>query len=252
MPNTSSRAMSQPELSIIVPAYRCLSIDQDLREIHQVLTTFALPFELVCVVDGRYSSTDTTEELARSVKLPHLTTLSYPINRGKGYAVRYGFQHAEGKVIGFIDAGHDIDPHNLITAYQQLINEEAEIVIGNKKNHLSSVKLPITRRLYSRTLRILIHLFFNLHLTDTQVGLKLFRRKVIRKLLPLLTINRWAFDLELLAVARLKGYDRIAETPVKLTYNASSNITSHAILHFLYEFGVIFWRMKIVRRYRHS
>lgn len=245
-------AHTRPELSLIVPAYRCLTIDTDLRTIYRVLKSLEIPFELICVVDGRAHQHDPTEHLARSVELPHLVVLSYPINQGKGHAVRYGFAHARGKYIGFIDAGNDINPRSIEVAFNAIKESRADMAIGNKRDHLSTVSAPPARKLYSVMLRLLIRIFFDLRLTDTQVGLKIFRAGVVKRLLPHLRIRRWAFDVELLALARQLHIDHIIEIPVKLTYNASSNITTQALIHFFYEFFVIFWRMKIRRHYPHA
>ena len=67
----------------------------------------------------------------------------------------------------------------------------------------------------------LVRLLFRLEVRDTQVGLKVFRREVAEQVLPLLLVKRFAFDLELLAVARAFGFDRIRELPIRLDYRFS-------------------------------
>ena len=65
---------------------------------------------------------------------------------------------------------------------------------------------------------MVIRALFQVHVTDTQVGIKLFRAEVIRAILPYLEVNRYGFDLEILSLARLAGYSRMLEAPIRLDY----------------------------------
>ena len=94
-------------------------------------------------------------------------------------------------------------------------------------------------------------LLFRLDVRDTQVGLKVFRREIAEEVMPLLLVKQFAFDLELLAVARALGYDRIRELPVRLDYRfTGSGVRSVAVLLALIDTAAIFYRLRILRYYQ--
>jgi hypothetical protein len=101
----------------------------------------------------------------------------------------------------------------------------ADMVIGSKRHPQSKVDYPLLRRFLSSVYQLLIKKLFNLDVTDTQVGLKLFRREVIESIREDLELDRYGFDLELLALAARKGYTQVLEAPVRLDY-FSRNIRS--------------------------
>jgi hypothetical protein len=97
----------------------------------------------------------------------------------------------------------------------------------------------------------LVRLLFRLNVRDTQVGLKVFRREVADQVLPLLMVKRYAFDIELLAVARAFGFTRIAEMPVKLDYRfTGSGVRSRAVLRAVVDTFAVFYRLRILRYYQ--
>ena len=85
---------------------------------------------------------------------------------------------------------------------------------------------------------------------DTQVGLKVFSRRVVEQVMPLLLVKRFAFDLELLAVGKALGYGRIRELPVRLDYRfTGSGVGSMAVLLALWDTAAIFYRLRVLRTY---
>jgi hypothetical protein len=88
-----------------------------------------------------------------------------------------------------------------------------------------------------------------LKLRDTQTGLKLFKRKVLEEVVPLLAIKRFAFDLELLVVARSLGYRKVMEAPVDLDYQFESTVNPQAVFNVLWDTAAIFYRLRILRFY---
>src|SRR5207237_2235062 len=94
------------------------------------------------------------------------------------------------------------------------------------------------------------HFLFRLDVRETPAGLKVFRRGVVEEVMPLLLVKRFAFDLELLAVATALGYDRIRELPVRLDYRfTGSGVRSSAVLLALWDTAAIFYRLRILRTY---
>jgi hypothetical protein len=86
---------------------------------------------------------------------------------------------------------------------------------------------------------------------DTQVGLKVFRREIADEVVPLLLVKQFAFDLELLAVARALGYRHVAECPVRLEYRfTGSGVRSRAVARALLDTAAVFYRLRILRTYQ--
>ena len=96
---------------------------------------------------------------------------------------------------------------------------------------------------------MLIRLLFQLGVQDTQTGLKLFRREVLESVLPRLAVKQFAFDLELLVVARHLGFTRIGEAPIELAYQFSSTISPRAVYKILWDTAAIFYRLHVTRYY---
>jgi len=209
-------------LSIIIPAYRQgQSIQTDITNVANAVKQITHDYELIVVVDG---CPDDTLEHALKCEGGRNRIFGYDTNRGKGYAVRFGFQQASGKVIGFIDAGGDIDPIGLVTAVQLLHDSESDVVVGSKRHRNSQVMYPLLRRLYSVVYHQMVKIFFGFSLSDTQTGLKVFRGDAIKKSLPYMTIDRFAFDVELLAIIQRLGFNRFAESPVDVNLVFPSSI----------------------------
>ncbi len=242
---------SQPLfLSVIVPAYRQeKTIRRDLRRLDQTLQQTPYKYEIICVVDGQV---DKTYQRARQLANRRIRVYGYPTNHGKGYAVRYGMARSRGDIIAFIDAGMDIDPNGIIMAIAHMEWYQADIIVGSKRHPVSQVEYPFLRRLYSRGYQLLVHLLFGLNLRDTQTGLKIFRRPVLAKVLPRLLVKKFAFDIELLAVARYLGYQRIYEAPVRIdprNFRFTSTIRWKTVWEMLIDTLAVFYRLRLRRYY---
>ena len=97
--------------------------------------------------------------------------------------------------------------------------------------------------------QVVVRLLFNLNVRDTQTGLKLFRRQVLHEALPLLAIKKFAFDLELLVVARQLGYRDVCEAPIVLEYQFESTVNLGSAWRVLWDTAAIFYRLRILRYY---
>jgi hypothetical protein len=101
--------------------------------------------------------------------------------------------------------------------------------------------------------RLLTRMLFGFKVRDTQVGLKFYRRDVIRDVLPRLVVKRYAFDIEILAVAYALGYKRIYEAPVEINFK-QNGITSKNLLRvvslMVWDTLTVFYRLKILRYYQ--
>jgi glycosyltransferase involved in cell wall biosynthesis len=195
---------------------------------------------------------DKTYEKAKSIKSKNLTVLGYEKNHGKGYAVRYGVEHTNGDLIGFIDAGMDVDPAEIAVAIGLLVLNGADVVVGSKLHPDSKVNYPRERRVLSWGYRAMTHMMFGFSVRDAQVGLKLFRRKAAKDIFSRILVKKFAFDIEILAVAYALGY-KIVESPIKIDFKQNSTISSknfwRVIFSMLWDTSAVFYRLKIKHYY---
>lgn len=242
-------------LSVIVPAYNQeKTIVKDLESIKEVLNKIRYPTELICVIDGKIDKTF-DRALVFSKRHSNVKVIGYNHNKGKGYAVRFGMAESRGDVVAFIDAGMDINPNGLSMLLEHFEWYDADIVVGSKRHPASKVDYPWQRRILSIGYQILAWLLFGLRVRDTQVGMKLFKREVLEKVLPRLLVKRFAFDVEILAVANYLGYKRIFEAPIDITlqFGGTSAITSQKylsiVISMLLDTLAVFYRLKILHYY---
>lgn len=240
---------NQKLLSVIVPAYKCSTITRDLKSIAKYLDQLALPYEIICVVDGKSGPRDVTLAKAKKARSQKISVYSYPKNRGKGYAVRYGMARASGGLVAFIDAGSDLHASGIGLAIEHMKWYNADIIIGSKRHKASKVNYPLKRRFVSTLAQMATRLIFGINVSDTQTGIKIFKRKVLEQVLPRLVVKRFAFDMEILVVAHRLGFTRIYEAPVELNYNFASTIGMSAIYHTGLDFMAIVYRTYILRYY---
>jgi glycosyltransferase involved in cell wall biosynthesis len=243
--------LQKPLLSLIIPAYKQQrTIKKDIEKIKAVMDQLRIDYEIIIVVDGEIDNTLQEAKKVRSTKV-HIT--GYQHNHGKGYAVRFGMAQAKGSIIAFLDAGMDINSDGLSILLEQFQWQNADIIIGSKLHPASKVAYPWQRRILSMGYRTLVRLLFGLRVKDTQVGLKLYKRKVLENVLPRLLVKHHAFDIELLAVAYRLGYRRIFEGPVEINFNHTSSITSKSfwkvVCLMVWDTLAVFYRMRILKYY---
>jgi glycosyltransferase involved in cell wall biosynthesis len=243
--------MHKKLLSIIVPAYKQeKTIKKDLENIDSTLQQGLLKeydYEIICVVDG---GLDNSEREAKKVKSTKVKVFSYPQNSGKGYAVRYGMRQAKGELISFLDAGMDISPKGIMMLIAHMEWYNADIVVGSKRHPVSQVNYPLLRHIISIGYHLGVKLLFGLPLTDTQSGIKIFRREVVEKILPRLLVKRYAMDIEMLAVARYLGFKRIYEGPIEVHFDQrTSTIRWPTIFKMAWDTLAVFYRLRILNYY---
>ncbi|MBI2599772.1 glycosyltransferase [Candidatus Daviesbacteria bacterium] len=251
----NSRLFEGRLISVIVPCFRQeQTIVRDLRRITNVLSKLRYPAELICVVDGKVDKTfDNAARFAKNYS--KVKVVGYETNRGKGYAVRYGIGQSKGDIIGFLDAGMDINPNGLAMLIEHFEWYDADIIIGSKRHPVSKVDYPWQRRILSIGYQILVWILFGLRVRDTQVGMKFFKREVLEKVLPRLLVKHYAFDIEMLTVANYLGFKRIYEAPIdiNLKFGKNSTITNRrfmkVVLAMLIDTLAVFYRLKILNYY---
>lgn len=237
-----------PQLSVVIPAYNQEGeIARTMAVVHDVLTGAGIAHEIIVVSDG---SSDDTAGAAAAAGVPGCRVLEYPANAGKGHALRVGSSEAVGQWVAWVDADLDLHPSMLPSFLRQAEDHRLDAVIGSKRHRDSRVQYPPVRRLYSLLYQLLVRVLFRLRVRDTQVGMKVFRRDVLAAVLPRVLVKRYAFDIEVLAVARHLGFTRVEEHPVVLDYQfTGSGVKARAILQALWDTAAVFYRLRIIRYY---
>ncbi len=236
------------KISVIVPAFNEEQhITDNVKEIISVLNEAANDYEVVIVDDG---SGDQTYKKALEAcdHLFNVQVVRSASNLGKGNALRYGFQFVDGDLVAFLDADLDLPPIQLLTLFNFLIDNEADVAIGSKRHPNSILKYPATRRFISNVYYYLIKILFRLPVRDTQTGIKLFKYKVLQDVFPKIFVRKYAFDLELLSIAHRYGY-KIVEAPIVLNYQRGNRIKIKDIREILIDTARIFYRMYLKRDY---
>ncbi len=182
------------------------------------------PVEVLVVDDG---SSDRTLTIAERVKRPAnimLRMLRHPRNRGKGAAVRTGFAASRGELVLLSDADHSTPFDEMKQLARQL--SEGTVVIGSRAVDRSLIltRQPWYRDLMGRTFNLLVQALLLPGLKDTQCGFKLFQGPLARALAARQRIDGFAYDVELLSMARVWGWD-VVEIPVRWAHAEASRVS---------------------------
>ena len=213
-------------LSVIIPAYNEEKhIRKTIESIYQYLSGKNIEHEIIVVTDG---STDKTDDIVNSVAsgVPSLSLLRFSVNKGKGYAVKEGMLKATGNYRLFTDADNatSIDHIEKMMPY---FNQGYNIVIASiaiKGSVVASGSEPVWRRLFGTMGNLFIQLMAVPGVSDTQRGFKMITAEAADKIFSKMTIDRWGFDIEMLALARKFKY-KIKEIPI--TWKNDPNTASH-------------------------
>lgn len=210
--------MNKVDISIIVPAYHAEKyIGKNLQGLVRTLKKTGKSYEVICVVDGKVDKTYQNAKVVEKAYPNQACVFGYKKNEGKGYAVRYGMKKARGKILGFVDSGNEIQPESLANLLKIQKERNADIVVGSKWHPDSNTVYPFFRKLLSFGYLFLVKALFDIKVSDTQAGIKIYKREVIKKVLPRLNIKGYAFDIEILTCARKLGFKKIYEAPIKVT-----------------------------------
>ena len=247
-------------LSVIMPAYRLAGeIAANLRETAALFESRGVRTELVPVDDG--SCDGTAEELRKfaaaynredpgsDAQTVVIRPVICPRNGGKGAALRAGFEASSGEYVMLLDGDLDIHPKQTPWFFDQLVAKRADIVVGSKRHRHSVVQYPWHRRIVSWVYFTLVRLFIGLKITDTQTGMKLFRRQILGEALGRMLVKTYAFDLELLAIAHQRGA-KIAEAPVVIRFGDKFGcLNPTTVKTMALDSLAVFYRLRILKYY---
>ena len=196
------------KLSVVIPVF---NEEQWVREIVRRVEASPIPKEIILVDD---CSTDGTKAILRELESKHVVVYHHE-NRGKGAALRTGFQYATGDVIVVQDADLEYDPAEYAMLLQPILENRADVVYGSRFIGESHRVLYFWHYVANKTLTTLSNMLTNLNLTDMETCYKVFRREVLKDLK--LKSNRFGFEPEFTAkVARHRNPTwRIYEVPVR-------------------------------------
>ncbi|HAT74174.1 MAG: glycosyltransferase [Parcubacteria group bacterium] len=217
--------MKSKKISVIIPCYNGGKfIRQNVEKISDYLANNFLDYEIIIVNDGSFDNT--REEIFQVEKnLPKIILIDNEINSGKGHAVKGGILKSRYETVMFLDADLAI-PIESLENFIEALDDGFDIAIASRFVPGLKVTKPVLwhRQFMEKIFRLLRMVITNNYsIQDTQCGFKVFSREVAMKIFPLMTIDRFAFDAEVIFVAVKSGY-WIKELPIILQNPTESSI----------------------------
>ena len=170
-------------------------------------------YEILIINDG---STDNTYNILKDNEQNFKNTKieSYTPNKGKGYAIKVGLSKATGDIVLFMDADLATDLSAIKDSLTLMNTYEYDIIIGNRRgNNSKEENKSFLRKLLSWGCHIVTKFFTGIDYVDTQCGFKVFKNNIAKQIAKRQTIERFAFDIEYLYIAKLYNY-KVAELDV--------------------------------------
>jgi glycosyltransferase involved in cell wall biosynthesis/putative flippase GtrA len=210
-------------LSIVIPAYNEASrLPQRLRKLATAVQSYG-PTEIVVVDDG---STDNTRELTEAIArdFSFIRCISYVPNLGKGNAVKTGMLEARGEYLIFVDADETFSWGHIEKIMDQL-RAGQQIAVGTRISSGSGrvAGESMLRYIMGRTFNLLVQLVILPDCLDSQCGIKGFSRNATRKIFSRQRLQSFAFDVEVLALARSLQYE-IVYVPMEAIDSDGSSV----------------------------
>lgn len=218
---------AEPDVSLVVPVYNealRLPVSLDKMTAHFARWTFS--HEVLIVVE---QSSDGSLDLATQAvtKQANFHIIDNAVHRGKGYAVRSGVQRSRGAFVFYMDVDLSVPLEEIDRFLAHFRSHpEHDVLVGDRRHPGSQIvrsQSMLRRRmgrLFNRTIRSLALLD---DIADTQCGFKAFRKHAAREIFARQTLDGFAFDVEVLMLARALGF-RIADLPVRWVNSPESKV----------------------------
>ncbi len=207
-------------VSIVMPAFNLAgSIGANIERTVAATAELEKP-EIVVVDDGSSDGTLAQAEAA-AARHDNVIAIGHQPNKGKGAALRAGYEQSRGAVVVFLDGDLDLPPEQVPGFLAVKEQTGAAVLVGAKQASMEPGTYPLLRRVLSRIFAGTIKMMFRLPIDETQTGLKAFDRTALDEVMPRLRVMRYTYDLELIVFLHRRGYS-IEETPVELAEGASS------------------------------
>ncbi|OGN03880.1 MAG: hypothetical protein A2831_03120 [Candidatus Yanofskybacteria bacterium RIFCSPHIGHO2_01_FULL_44_17] len=230
-------------VSVIIPAYNEEKrIEKTLLSVHEYLSRQSYDYEILVVNDG---SKDQTSAIVHklSFAVRNLRLVDNKENHGKGWVVRQGMLEAQGDYRLFMDADNSTTVDQ-VAGFLPFFEQGFDIVIGSRRIEGANiaVKQPWFRDFLGGAFRLVVRVLVPVGVTDSQAGFKAFSKKTAEAIFPKQTISRWAFDVEILAIARKMKF-KIKETPIKWENDADSKVKLSGMIKMLFEVFRVRWNL---------
>lgn len=222
-------------------------IENSIKTVEEEVSLFEKDFELIVVIDG-FVDNGYNKAKALEEKYGNLKVVGYEKNRGKGYAIQYGFKHSQGEYIVFLDSDLDYHPKALARFLKIILEKDADLVIGNRNDKNSTFNYPIIRKIASKGFNIYINFLFpELKVNDTQAGIKLIKRNSAKILFQYLEDKEgskgFIFDIYLLVIAKRYGLKTI-EAPCIFEMKSSTIGISGNFFRIAFKMGKEVWKFR--------
>lgn len=201
----------QCQISVVIPAYNeAERLGATLRRAVEYLARRGDSYEILVVDDG---SRDRTVEVAEAFSGDGVRVIRHERNRGKGGAIKTGIIASRGVEVLLSDADSSTPIEELEKLERRL--DEAPVVLGSRAVAGADIRQhqPIYREIMGKTFNLIIRMAGVRGVNDTQCGFKLLRGDVARAIGSRLTIDGFAYDVELVWLARRHGH-RVVEVGV--------------------------------------
>ncbi len=229
-------------VEIVIP---CLNeevvLEENAIELHSFLKkNCAIPWQITIFSNG---STDKTVEIGTRLakRFKQIRFIHIPI-RGRAKVLRMAWQASKSSIVGYMDADLSTGLDAVPKCLDAIINQKADIAIGNRLTKDSMVERSVFREILSRGYNFLVFFFFPTKITDAQCGFKFFRAPVARFLLPHVHDNKWFFDTENLLIAERCKFS-VAQIPVEWAERKESKVRVSTIV-FDYIFNLVRMRSR--------
>ncbi|MBU1292118.1 glycosyltransferase family 2 protein [Patescibacteria group bacterium] len=243
--------MEKVFLSVIIPAYNEeMNISNTLLDIDHYLSQQDYTYEILVVIDG--AKDKTAQIVGKFVDLvKNLRVINNKENHGKGWVVRQGMLEAKGQIRLFMDA----DNATTIDHFKKMIplfEQGYQVVIGSRDSKdvagaKQAVPQPFHKRLVGNMGNLVIQLVAVSGIWDTQCGFKALTAQVAEDVFSRCRIDRWSFDVEVLAIARMLGC-KIGIIPVYWINNPNSRVSWKSYFKTFWEVFKIRWNL-ITKKY---
>jgi dolichyl-phosphate beta-glucosyltransferase len=188
------------------------------------MNDFGMEYEIIVVDDGSSDGTGRiVDRIAKDVR--NVRLVRYETNRGKGHALRTGVLVTKGDFVLVMDADLSTPMDELRKLMPYLSDGGFDIAIGSRALALSDIirKQPWWRRGMGKMFNKIVKMLVIGDFRDTQCGFKMFKGEIARSLFGEAKIDRFAYDVEILALAKKKGYG-IKEVPVRWINSPESRV----------------------------
>lgn len=240
--------MSSVYLSIIIPVFNEeKNILKNLHDFFSYLNEQDYSWEMIIVNDGSQDRTlEKVLDFQKEKKDDQIKLIDHRFNRGKGFAVCDGFLHAEGKYRLFIDADGATSIDHIDKIWEPL-GHGYDIVIGTRSSRdVDGARQEIKQSFWKRFLGVcgnrVIQILTVKDVWDTQCGFKVLSEDAVKKIIPLITIDRWGFDVEILVLAQMFGF-KIAKVPVVWKNSSESRVGITGYFSSLIDVFKIKWNL---------